>query len=246
MVLKTENHPLLEKYFPIASFIASIIGPKCEVVVHDIHNLEHSIIHIENGYISGRKVGDGSTELVLKLLQEKTYNDQPFIVNDKGKGSRNQTFRSSTYFIKDQTDTLIGMMCLNIDVTHLDIAAGWIQNLLEGGGIYPSEPKTAVAAGSEKPVSEYLQGNVDDILTHIIEKVLAQQSVPLDRLTAQEKMELVKELNDQGVFLLKGGVMQVAKAFNLSEPTVYRYLQKIKEYGDEANNGKQQRNRANR
>ncbi|AOZ93745.1 helix-turn-helix transcriptional regulator [Paenibacillus crassostreae] len=220
---------LLEKYYPIASFIASIVGPKCEVVIHDISNPERSIVHIENGHISGRKVGDGATDLVLKILKGGAHHEQQFIANYKGKGALGQTFRSSTYFIKDESGILVGMMCLNIDVTHLDTAAQWIQDLLEGGGAFPSVPKASSEPADEKPVSEYLQGNMDDLLEHMIEKVISRSTVSPDRLSAQEKMELIKEFNDEGVFLLKGGVVQVAKACNMSEPTVYRYLQKVKD-----------------
>ncbi|WP_438349402.1 helix-turn-helix transcriptional regulator [Paenibacillus sp. FA6] len=227
--MENNNVHLLVKYYPMASFIASIVGPKCEVVVHDISNPERSIVHIENGHISGRKVGDGSTDLVLKILKGGAYHEQQFISNYKGKGSLGQTFRSSTYFIKNESGVLVGMMCLNIDVTHLDTAAQWIQDLLEGGGAFPPSPKVLESGAVEKPVSEYLQGNMDDLLEHMIETVMSRTAVSPERLSAQEKMELIKEFNDEGVFLLKGGVVQVAKACNMSEPTVYRYLQKVKD-----------------
>lgn len=227
--MSNKNRAILEKHFPIASFIAAIIGPKVEVVIHDINDLEHSIIHIENGHISGRKIGDGSTDLVLKLLQDKTYQNEAYIANYKSKGSKGSSYRSSTYYIKDEDGTLVGMMCLNIDITHLDVAASWIQDMITGGGLLPSSTKPNLIAAEEKPTIEYLQGNVDDIISHVIETIVAQSEVPLDRLSSLEKMELVKQLNDQGVFLLKGGVMQVAKAINTSEPTIYRYLQKLKD-----------------
>lgn len=227
--MSRSNREILETYFPIASFIATVIGPKCEIVVHDIHDLEHSIIFIENGHISGRKVGDGSTDLVLKLLQDKTYQNESFIANYKGKGSNGQIYRSATYYIKNDANQLVGMMCLNIDISHLEVAADWIQAVLIGGGLFPATTAPVQKAVEDKQAIEYLQGNVDDILTHVIDSVISQSEIPLERLSPSEKMELVKQLNDQGAFLLKGGVMQVAKAFNLSEPTIYRYLQKIKD-----------------
>lgn len=225
--MQSANRAILAKYFPIASFIAAIIGPKCEVVIHDVNDLEHSIIFIENAHNSGRQVGDGSTDLVLKLIQDKRYQHTDYIANYQAKGPKGQSYRSSTFFIKDEQGTLIGLMCLNMDITHLDIAANWIQDLLHGGGALMASPQQQQQ--DSKPATEYLQGNVDDMLSHIIESVVSQSEIPLDRLSPAEKMELVKQLHDQGVFLLKGGVMQVAKAFNLSEPTIYRYLHKIKE-----------------
>jgi len=221
-----ETRQLLESYFPIASFIAAIIGPKCEVVVHDISDPERSIIFIENGHISGRKVGDASTDLVLKILKAEAYREEQFIANYKASGPRGQTFRSATYFIKDRSGGLVGLMCLNIDVTHMDVAAEWINSILQGASLTP--PTSIDAPKEEKPSTEYLQGNVDDLLQHIIQSVLSKISIPADRLSSQEKIDIVKELNEQGVFLLKGGVSKVAAALSISEPTVYRYLQKLK------------------
>jgi len=223
------NRHILESYFPIASFIASIVGPKCEVVIHDIEDLEHSIIHIENSYISGRKIGDGSTDLVLKLIQDKRYKESNYIANYEAKGPNGQTYRSSTYYIKDEQAQLVGLMCLNIDITHLEVAASWIQDILNGGQLNPISPFEVSSQEKPKQASEYLQGNVDEIITHIIESAVGQLQIPPERLSSNEKIELVKQLNEQGVFLLKGGVMQVAKVLNVSEPTVYRYIQKIKD-----------------
>jgi len=220
------NRRLLESYFPIASFIAAIVGPKCEVVVHDISDPERSIIFIENGHISGRKIGDGSTDLVLKILKGEAYRDRHYIVNYKATGARGQQFRSSTYFIKDAEGTLTGLMCLNIDITHMEVAAEWINHVLQGGSALPIPMDMPI---EDKPQeSEFLQGNVDDLLQHIILNVLSKVNLPIDRLSSNEKIEIVKELNEQGVFLLKGGVSQVASALSISEPTVYRYLQKLK------------------
>ena len=221
-----ENQQLLESYFPIASFIAAIIGPQCEVVVHDISDPERSIIFIENGHISGRRVGDASTDLVLKILKAEAYREEQFIANYKASGARGQTFRSSTYFIKNGSGELVGLMCLNIDITHMEVAADWINSILRGGSLTP--PAALDAPKDDKPSTEYLQGNVDDLLQHIIQTVLGKVSIPADRLSSNEKIEIVKELNEQGVFLLKGGVSKVAAALSISEPTVYRYLQKLK------------------
>lgn len=225
----SENRQYLEKFYPIASFIAAIIGPKCEVVVHDISDPEHSIVHIENGYISGRSVGDSSTDLVLKILKSEAYHEEPFIANYKASGKLGQNFRSSTYFIKNDQNKLVGLLCLNIDVTHMEVAVEWIQNILQGGpNPYMSPPAVTEAPKEEKQAAEYLQGNADDLLQHMISSVISRLQIPPERLSSQEKIEIVRELNDLGVFLLKGGVSQVALALSISEPTVYRYLQKLK------------------
>lgn len=224
----SENRQYLERFFPIASFIAAIIGPKCEVVVHDISDPEHSIVHIENGHISGRKVGDASTDLVLKILKSEAYHEEQYIANYRASGKMGQSFRSSTYFIKNDQNKLVGLLCLNIDVTHMEVAAEWVQHILQGGPNPYVAPVIEQATKEEKQATEYLQGNADDLLQHMVSSVTSRLKISPERLSSQEKIEVVRELNELGVFLLKGGVSQVANSLSISEPTVYRYLQKLK------------------
>lgn len=226
--MESENRQYLEKYFSIASFIAAIIGPKCEVVVHDISDPERSIVHIENGYISGRKVGDASTDLVLKILKSEAYLEEQFIANYKASGKLGQSFRSSTYFIKNDNNKLVGLLCLNIDVTHMEVAAEWVQHILQGMPNPYAAPAVEVTPKEDKQATEYLQGNADDLLQHMVASVMGRLSIPPERLSSNEKIEIVRELNELGVFLLKGGVSHVANSLRISEPTVYRYLQKLK------------------
>ena len=51
--------------------------------------------------------------------------------------------------------------------------------------------------------------------------------VPVERLTQDEKMEIMATLNRKGVFLLKGSVSYVAKELHSSEASIYRYLGKL-------------------
>ena len=67
----------LESLKQIAAGIAAQFGDKCEVVIHDVSGShpEHTIVHIENGHVSGRKVGDGASKVVMEQLEHQ--NDQP-------------------------------------------------------------------------------------------------------------------------------------------------------------------------
>ncbi len=43
------------------------------MVIHDVSSStpEHTIVHIENGHVSGRKVGDGASQVVLEQLEHQ-------------------------------------------------------------------------------------------------------------------------------------------------------------------------------
>ena len=57
----------LETLKQIAHGVAVQFGDKCEVVIHDVTpgRPDHTIVYIENGHVSGRKVGDGASQVVL-------------------------------------------------------------------------------------------------------------------------------------------------------------------------------------
>ena len=61
----------------------------------------------------------------------------------------------------------------------------------------------------------------------IVSSVIADYPVPVDRLTQDEKMEIMDALNRKGVFLLKGSVSHVARELHSSEASIYRYLGKL-------------------
>ena len=61
----------------------------------------------------------------------------------------------------------------------------------------------------------------------IVSEVVSNYPVPVERLTQDEKMEIMAALNRKGVFLLKGSVSYVAKELHSSEASIYRYLGKL-------------------
>lgn len=51
----------------LSNNLGRLLGPDCEVVVHDFTNgLEHTIVHIVNGHVSGREVGGCPTNLFFE------------------------------------------------------------------------------------------------------------------------------------------------------------------------------------
>ena len=61
---------MLEFLLRLAKALAAQFGPSCEIVIHDLksNDPDSSIVAIENGHVSGRKVGDGPSHVVLEAL----------------------------------------------------------------------------------------------------------------------------------------------------------------------------------
>ena len=60
---------LIESLKIVVDAIARTFGPRCEVVLHDLRDLDRSIIKIENGHVTGRSVGGAITDKGLRDLR---------------------------------------------------------------------------------------------------------------------------------------------------------------------------------
>jgi predicted transcriptional regulator YheO len=225
--IETERctNELLKTYIPMVKFIASVMGKHCEVVLHDLTNPENSIVAIENGEISGRKVGGPITDLVLKIMQEGAYKEVDFISNYKASVKGDRTCRSSSYFIKNENGNIIGVLCVNVDVTVFEEMQSYLNDFMMTS--FQNDPQKPLQTHSSD-VFENLHETVEDVLENMITKVLNEYDLSPERLSIDEKLDVVRKLNEAGLFLLKGGVSELAHKLKVSEATVYRYLSKVK------------------
>ncbi|MBK5262089.1 MAG: PAS domain-containing protein [Peptostreptococcaceae bacterium] len=117
----------LKPYLDLVDFLAEFLGLNTEIVLHDISNLEHSIVAIRNNFISGRKIGDTVTDFVLQILTINQYSDERFLCNYKTISQSGKFLKSATFFIKNFHSKIIAMLCMNMDLScyselrdHLD------------------------------------------------------------------------------------------------------------------------------
>ncbi|MDR0654150.1 MAG: PAS domain-containing protein [Synergistaceae bacterium] len=198
---------------PFIDFIAEVVGPNSEVVLHDTGDLERSLVAIRNGSLSGREAGSRMSEFAREILREGQRTGKQFISNYLGKSYGGGKFlKSSTFFIRDSKDEIIGMIGINTDLSAVSEAHRILGQMLEVGGIEEnSEP------GGER-------ASIRETVLSVIEEVIGAKGADPMRMTLEEKKNIVCELNAQGVFLLKGTVAEVASRLDVSEQTIYRYL----------------------
>jgi len=233
-----ELRPEFAPYLGMLGFLSELLGPTTEIVLHDTSDLSRSIVALANGQITGRSVGGPATDLVLKILQNREYLERDFLANYLAESSMGGTFRSSTLFIRDARSEVIGMLCLNIDDGDLIKARDLLSMLTSTTGLLKS---TGEPAGSQPGAdrarpqgalpTERLSPNVDDLTLASVARIVAAQPVEPQRMTQDEKVSVVRDLERAGVFLLKGAVAQVATALSISEPTVYRYVKQVRRDG---------------
>jgi predicted transcriptional regulator YheO len=69
-LLSPADRLILDSYKATIDGLAAYYGDAFEIVLHDLTDLDHSIIKIANGFHSGRKEGAPITDLALSLLEE--------------------------------------------------------------------------------------------------------------------------------------------------------------------------------
>ena len=112
------NASTLQFLLTLAKGIASQFGPNCEVVVHDLatNDPERSIVAIENGHVTGRKVGDGPSHVVLEALRgnpEQLHDHLSYLTRTKD----GKILKSTTIYIRDDDGAPIGIFGINYDIT---------------------------------------------------------------------------------------------------------------------------------
>jgi predicted transcriptional regulator YheO len=87
-----------------------------EILLHNLMNPSRSVVEIENGEVTGRKAGVGTTVLVLDLKKRKAQNEDK-LNYELNIGSRR--FKCTTVPIFRKEYGLIGAVCINIDINYI-------------------------------------------------------------------------------------------------------------------------------
>ncbi len=223
--MSDERRRVLETYIPLVRFLAQQL-PDTEIVLHDVSRLESSIIAIENSHISGRRVGGSATDSVLRILRDQSYRDSDFTSAYTGISGNGKFLNSGTFFIKHEGE-LIGLMCMNTDLTPMHALKKAAEDLFESRSL----PRTADEV-TTPPIEEKLTQSVNDIPVETTLQVIREMDMHPERMSQDERRRVVAALDRRGVFLLKGAIASVARALKASEATIYRYLRQVRENGD--------------
>jgi predicted transcriptional regulator YheO len=218
-------NPRLRALLPIVRGLAEMFGPDCEVVLHDVRRLPHSIVAIENGGVSGRTLGDVPTDRMLRSLRstDEAQDVRLYLSSHEGK-----TLKSLAVTLRDEDGEPYGLLGLNHDISEIVQTQRTLANF------------TAVARlGGGAPVEgEIFAGDIRDVVAGMVTQIVGEMGKAPAAMTREEKMEVVKRLEERGAFLVKRSAEQIAAALDLSRYTIFAYLKEIRHGdGEEAGSG---------
>ena len=205
----------LEFCLQLAKGIARQFGPNCEVVVHDLasNDPETSIVAIENGHVSGRRVGDGPSHVVLEALRDggEVPEDRLSYLTKSEDG---KILKSSTIYLRDDDGKAIGIFAINYDITFLLSMESQIQQF--------------TATGPDHRINEPVSRHVTNILEGLIEQSVKLVGKPVAMMSKEDKVRAIRFLNESGAFLITKSGDRVCQFFGISKYTLYSSIGETK------------------
>lgn len=195
--------------------ISQLLGESCEIVVHDFSKgLEHTVVKIWNGELSGRSEGACPSSLFfehypsLDAIQGDSLN---YFNQVNGK-----IFKSSSTFIRNEAGEVTGAVCVNLDVTEMAAQQEKRSRFLQG------------FSGVSSSV-EIFHKNISDVMEFYLKQVQEKAGKPVEEMTKAEKKEALAFLDARGILQIAKSGLRLCRFFDISKYTLYAWLEEIRE-----------------
>ena len=194
----------------MAAGIAAQFGSDCEVVVHDLsRHPDHTIVAIENGHVSGRKVGDGASHVVMEQLESNDPEPRDHLCY-LTRTPDGKILKSSTVYIRNSKGRVSAILSINYDISKLLMVENAVHDLISTGENQPEEPEKII--------------NVNDLLEELIAQSVALVGKPAALMNKDDKVKAIRFLSENGAFLVTKSSDKIAKYFGISKYTLYSYI----------------------
>ncbi|EJM81646.1 helix-turn-helix transcriptional regulator [Pseudomonas sp. GM60] len=200
--------------------LSNTVGLHTEIVLHDLTNPERSILAIANGHVTGRKVGgsvlggprqDLGFIAVRRAMEDNSSSDPIVVENYPTLAPDGRPLRSSTVVYRDSSGQPFASLCINADLSGVAAAHAVLGGLLGLEGV----PKSRV----DEP------RDMEQLMAEIIQVACPGGVVGMKK---PQKLEAVRQMQDRGIFIVKGGIEKAAAALGVTRYTIYNYLEQIR------------------
>ena len=192
--------------------LTAIFGTNCEVVLHDLtEGYESTVVMIENGHVTGRRVGDCGSNLGLEVLRGTVVDGDKYGYFTNTRDGR--VLRSSSIYIRNDDGKVVGCLCVNFDVSNLMVADKTIRSLISNGDGVKEE--------------EIFVNDVNQLLDALLQKAREEVGKPVSYMSREEKIKVVRFLDQKGAFLITKAGNRICQFLDISKFTLYSYLDEV-------------------
>jgi len=208
-----KNQNILTHYIKVGEIVAEMFSPYLEVIVHDLTNPNNSIIAIFNSHITGRKIGDGTSDIGYKKLSNELPDK---IVNYSNKSPSGVELKSSSLTIRNDDNKIIGSMGFNFDLSHF-------VNIREFIDLFSKSVEMEELPKKE----EFFMWSIKTEIQQALNKYLMMNKLQSKVLTRDDKLKVISYMKNKGYVSKKGAKTIISELLAISRPTLYKYLKEI-------------------
>jgi predicted transcriptional regulator YheO len=201
---------IIETLIQVGEAIYRTVGPQCEVVIHDLADVEHSIVWIM-GSVTERKLGGCMTSQGLSLLHSgKTTDNYNYTTRTRS----GKTVRSSLVFVKDNRERPLASVEINFDTSPFVAFRHALETLTDPDEAYDFQD----AFIDEAP----------EMLETMLHQTVEMIGKPTAQMSKADRLRAVQILDEAGAFELRKAVPAVAGYLGVTRFTIHNYLNEIR------------------
>ncbi|MDD6042449.1 MAG: helix-turn-helix domain-containing protein [Eubacteriaceae bacterium] len=207
---------ILKKYIELAEFIADSAGDTFETIVFD--TTDESLPSV--GHFNPLRGTENPTREILKeALKSRTIQKNGKTLNRAVASEHKKIIKTSIFLIRDEEDTTVGALCINVNCHVYFELEKFFSGIMKFNTSDMEKDECHIFDEEKKKEAPTLD---------TIDRMIAEFEVEPGRMSADERIEIICDMFDEGVFEIKGSVAKTAKALGVSEKTIYRYLSEIR------------------
>ena len=150
------------------------------------------------------------TDLGLEMLRKGDTHPR---FNYRTYTESGKTLKSASIWLRDSVGEIYGALCINLDVTAIEIFEDFIRDL---------------AAGSpQAELTEAFPQDLNDMLETMIAECEYRLAKPAKEMNKDERIEAVRFLEERGAFQVRNSAAIVAARLGVTRKTIYNYLSEI-------------------
>lgn len=211
-VFTPSDRTFIARYGNVAEAIARVFGSGCEVVVHSLEDMAHSVVKIVNGQVTGRSPGSPVTDLGLAMLKKSFETKEDIVGAYFSKTKAGKPLKSVTMLIRNDDGVPIGFLCINFDLSMP------LNHFLR-----EFSPSNEAAQPGE---------NFAPDVRELVGQAVADELEAISHITGvsptEKNRRIVSNLEQHGVFGIKGSVELVAGELGVTKHTIYKYLREMR------------------
>jgi predicted transcriptional regulator YheO len=207
---KDQKLRLINRFIQVGEAVYRTIGPQCEVVVHDLIDMEQSIVWIK-GTVTERNLGGCMTARGLSLVRAGRTEDS---YNYSTRTRSGKMVRSSLIFVNDASGNPLICMEVNFDASPFVAFRRALETL--------ADPLEAY---------DFHDAFIDDapqMLETMCQRAVDFVGKPTAQMDKSDRLRVVQLLDDAGAFELRKAIPSIASYLGVTRFTIHNYLNEIR------------------